>query len=229
VQVCLHLFGEARRIETELQQAVGFLFWQGVSKREDMISHINAAFEPALDGSSTGAAPHTAAAAAAAAAAPLCDVGDLQGGTASGSGSGRASSDQGSDTANVTGVITTPVVGQPEGPSWLLVNSLADDHVSRNGGAGGDGDGDGGVDDDARGEVDDELIAKKRLYLEATSSLARHRGVLRAVHDARDTLKAICNTPRHPEGRRPLRLYDIPRSLYVDPPTFCLSTGRRRV
>ena len=43
----------------------------------------------------------------------------------------------------------------------------------------------------------------------------RHRGAIRAIHDARDVLKAICLTPRHPNGGRSRRLRDLPQSQLV--------------
>lgn len=57
---------------------------------------------------------------------------------------------------------------------------------------------------------------QKLLYVVSTKTMMRHRGVQRAIHDARDILKAICLTPRHPEGRLPRRLREMPRSLYVN-------------
>ena len=68
--------------------------------------------------------------------------------------------------------------------------------------------------DDRRGAA--SLLDRKRLYIAASRALMRHRGTLRAIHDARDMAKAICMCPRHPDGKRPRKLEELPRSMYVD-------------
>jgi hypothetical protein len=72
------------------------------------------------------------------------------------------------------------------------------------------------------GEV--PVVHHKRLYMVVSRALMRHRGIERAVHDARDILKAICLTPRHPEGQRPRKLRGLPMSLYVDQAVRSAST-----
>ncbi len=61
----------------------------------------------------------------------------------------------------------------------------------------------------------DSLEHSKRLYCVAINALMRHRGAIRAIHDARDVLKAICLSPRHPSGGRSRRLRDLPKSQLV--------------
>ena len=62
------------------------------------------------------------------------------------------------------------------------------------------------------------LLQQKRWFLASCRALNRHKGVTRALHDARDMAKAICLSPRHPRDaltRRPAKLKNMPSSMYV--------------
>jgi hypothetical protein len=50
-------------------------------------------------------------------------------------------------------------------------------------------------------------------YIVASNALTECRGVLTAIIDARNFVKAICCVPRHPRGERPSRLQQLPYSL----------------
>ena len=50
------------------------------------------------------------------------------------------------------------------------------------------------------------LLDRKLLYVIASGAWMYHRGVSKALHDARDVAKAICMSPRHIDGERPFKL-----------------------
>ena len=60
---------------------------------------------------------------------------------------------------------------------------------------------------------------RKLLYTLASGTWMFHRGILRAINDARDVVKAICLSPRHPDGElhgeRPIKLQTLPHSMLV--------------
>ena len=64
-----------------------------------------------------------------------------------------------------------------------------------------------------------ELLDRKVLYVLASGAWMYHRGVSKAIHDARDVAKAICMSPRHPDGEvngeRPFKLRTLPTSMQV--------------
>ena len=63
------------------------------------------------------------------------------------------------------------------------------------------------------------LLDRKILYTLACGAWMYHTGIQRAIHDARDVAKAICMSPRHPEGEangeRPSKLVSLPASMQV--------------
>lgn len=65
-----------------------------------------------------------------------------------------------------------------------------------------------------------ELLDRKVLYALASGAWMYHRGVSKAIHDSRDIAKAICMSPRHPDGElngeRPLKLRTLPTSMQVE-------------
>uniref|UniRef100_A0A7S1BDJ7 Uncharacterized protein n=1 Tax=Corethron hystrix TaxID=216773 RepID=A0A7S1BDJ7_9STRA len=65
-----------------------------------------------------------------------------------------------------------------------------------------------------------ELIDRKLMYVLASGAWMYHRGIIRALQDARDFAKAICLSPRHPEGEthgeRPFKLKAMPSSMQVE-------------
>jgi len=65
-----------------------------------------------------------------------------------------------------------------------------------------------------------ELRDRKIMYVLASGACMYHRGVIRALHDARDVAKAICLSPRHPDGEangeRPFKLRALPTSMQVE-------------
>jgi len=129
-KVCLHLFQEARRIETSLKQAVSFFYWDDGEEAE------------------AGARAH------------------------------------------------------------LIALHSTNDELIR------------AVRRHEAGENDDEkvkcnLLDRKMLYVGATKAWMRHRGISKAIQDARDLSKAICMSPRHPDGERPTKLANLPSSMLV--------------
>lgn len=65
-----------------------------------------------------------------------------------------------------------------------------------------------------------ELLDRKIMYVLSCGAWMHHRGVSKAIHDARDISKAICLSPRHPDGEangeRPHRLDALPISMQVE-------------
>ncbi len=65
-----------------------------------------------------------------------------------------------------------------------------------------------------------ELIDRKLMYVLASGAWMYHRGIIRSLQDARDIAKAICLSPRHPEGEahgdRPFKLKAMPNSMQVE-------------
>mmetsp|Transcript_6674 Transcript_6674/g.9575 ORF Transcript_6674/g.9575 Transcript_6674/m.9575 type:complete len:704 (+) Transcript_6674:89-2200(+) len=61
-----------------------------------------------------------------------------------------------------------------------------------------------------------ELVDRKILYVLATGAIGFHKGISLAIQDARNIAKSICLSPRHPDGERPLKLRNLPASMYVD-------------
>ncbi len=64
------------------------------------------------------------------------------------------------------------------------------------------------------------VIDRKIMYVLATGAMSYNKGVTLAMHDARNITKAICMSPRHPQGakngERPVKLRTLPQSMFVD-------------
>lgn len=65
-----------------------------------------------------------------------------------------------------------------------------------------------------------ELVDRKIMYVVASGAWMYHTGVSKAIQDARDISKAICLSPRHPDGEangdRPYKLEAMPMSMQVE-------------
>ena len=63
------------------------------------------------------------------------------------------------------------------------------------------------------------LLDRKILYMLSCGAWMYHVGVQKGIHDSRDLAKAICMSPRHPngeeKGERPIKLEQLPLSLQV--------------
>ena len=63
------------------------------------------------------------------------------------------------------------------------------------------------------------LFDRKVMFVLASSGWMYHKGVMKAINDARDIAKAICMSPRHPDGEangeRPRCLQSLPYSMKV--------------
>lgn len=63
------------------------------------------------------------------------------------------------------------------------------------------------------------LLDRKILYTLACSAWMHHVGIKKALHDSRDLAKAICMSPRHPDGEvygeRPSKLENLPHSMQI--------------
>lgn len=51
-----------------------------------------------------------------------------------------------------------------------------------------------------------ELVHRKIMYVLAIGAWSFNKGASLAIHDARNTSKAICVSPRHAKGERPIKL-----------------------
>lgn len=63
------------------------------------------------------------------------------------------------------------------------------------------------------------LVDRKILYMLSCGAWMYHVGVQKGIHDSRDLAKAICMSPRHPNGEengeRPIKLQQLPQSMQV--------------
>jgi hypothetical protein len=63
------------------------------------------------------------------------------------------------------------------------------------------------------------LLDRKLLYMMSCGAWMYHIGLQKGIHDSRDLAKAICMSPRHPDGEendeRPIKLQQLPLSMQV--------------
>lgn len=192
-EVCLHLFEEARLLQKRLQQMAVYFFWQGVCPPYFSIPPFRKPLQPRLKSVFKHLTPReekTRGSHLLCHALPFHEDPDQYEDTVAhlleyfrpeslsphpGAGTSPPAScaSQSSSTDRATVADDAPRVGLSDEETQDKADT-ADTVFARIA----------------------ALRVKKRSYLVACRAMMQHRGVLRAIHDARDIAKAICLTPR---------------------------------